>query len=1466
MKTEGGREHFSLGFNLDRLNEGQAEAVRLFEELAERAKSEADRIQESFENISFKDLATEDITYSLSEMKTELEQLDDIITELRGKSLDFYVESPYEVRDELSETGQMYEQMESKVRELSYTTIELSNSTSDLISTNRDLTEALKVGGLNAFAESLFTALEMSESFLDVISSLGRSIKKMSDFKKVAKDVDEAKESFKSFEDVETIDTLDQLTLAFDTLAENARVRAQSVKDALEGINEADINAEVISTLEGELERLIETHRELEEAKTLVLEAMTEEQSNSEEAIQMFSAMDEAMRELNDSYVSLSNTLRRFETSQSDATTTTREATQAKEESTEATAATKESEEELWEEIRRMNEERERQEASTRGSTKATEDSTKSTEDNTKATKDNADAKGESSKKTEEATTSWGRFKENITSVNEKLNDSTKSSGKISGAFNKLTGSLAPLDAAAGKLPQSFGMATKAVKGLGVASYGLMAIPIIAAIVAVAVAVEGLNQWFTKTRAGEEALADASAALGGTMHALNKRLKSAGETIATGLGFDSASDAMTKLGKIANTVLGQMINRVTGAAKTIAGAFGLMKDIVTLNFKNIGKSWDLLIDGVVQQATGKDDSGDSTFSEDAEEYTKALKEINRAELALEDERIDWLEKRAKLELERNKKRIEAHEGLTHEARLKAAKEYEELNDQIFDKDVELAEKQRDLTLSQIEIRRKTGEDSRAIDREEAEANLKILDIEGKRIAATTRIRRMKGSLMRSQAAAAKTAADQAQKALEKYENGIISLQHRVEQAKIKLALDESEDSFAKVWLQADFDLIEIDKLEQKFKEQNKMFLDEFGELPKEAQLIFDDLRAVIIDALDFDLNQLTLDLIEQFGSQSDLRRLIDEEYKKIIETMERDMEINTTSAFTAEHIEEVKKQWTKALVEFDNEHQEKDKAAYRIFSIMVGKSRDDLLALKKDARDVLEFLKEGEWDEEKGALFGLTKEQFDDILSDPKQFAEFEHVLKKINDALFRLKNPLKQIKEGFDDLTGSVKLTKEEQLKAIQKMIDGWGALSNALKVVSGALTGLAELTGSGILGDISQGFSDIMDVTDAMADGAAAGAMFGPAGAIAGAALGAISSITGKLSENKKHRDELRKQVEENERKEYFGQLEIEQIWRQKYKWAQKIGEATLHYMKRESEELEKQAKANQSAQDKLWDNLMKQQYKSGEHFKRTGLFGWGKGKIVEEWESLFGKSFEEIEEMAQKGLLSEEATEVYNAYKAAREEGEELSDMMEENMEKWRELYTGTSFDGLVDGIVNAFKQGKRSAADFADSFEELMQGAIVSAIQLMADEQLREWYVDFAEKGKDGYSQEDIEEARRDYIRIMENLNAQAEALEEATGIFINDIGKQSAATIGAYEKVTQDQWNRTDGLLRGMHQMAVIDSDNIKSIANWTEDINDMRNIAMSSWNELVAINRNTKLIENTNAILDKIKRDGIKII
>ena len=347
------------------------------------------------------------------------------------------------------------------------------------------------------------------------------------------------------------------------------------------------------------------------------------------------------------------------------------------------------------------------------------------------------------------------------------------------------------------------------------------------------------------------------------------------------------------------------------------------------------------------------------------------------------------------------------------------------------------------------------------------------------------------------------------------------------------------------------------------------------------------------------------------------------------------------------------------------------------------------------------------------------------------------------------------------------------------------------------------------------------------------------------------------------KRMQEEWKREIEASLRQQLIGEVSINQLYRERYEWAKKIGETTLSYISRNSEELTRQSEASQSDYDRLWERLMKEgTYKSADYIQKNYALGidWlAKDQHIVEWSSLLGKTFEEIELLAAQGLLSKEGMALYEALKKAKAEGEDLAKRQEELLEEIRETFTGTTYGTLVNSIIDGFKQGKRSAADFADDFEEMMRGAVLNSLKMLSDEGVRNFYEKWASlaNDEDGLTEEDIENLRQLWEDTINRIGEQAKDLERITG---TSLTSTQDAQKGMFQ--TMSQQTGTD--LLGQFTAIRIHTGNIYDL------INNMFLDYGSIAGYLSAIAQNTAAtvteLKGFRGDFKRVKEEGFKIL
>jgi hypothetical protein len=260
-------------------------------------------------------------------------------------------------------------------------------------------------------------------------------------------------------------------------------------------------------------------------------------------------------------------------------------------------------------------------------------------------------------------------------------------------------------------------------------------------------------------------------------------------------------------------------------------------------------------------------------------------------------------------------------------------------------------------------------------------------------------------------------------------------------------------------------------------------------------------------------------------------------------------------------------------------------------------------------------------------------------------------------------------------------------------------------------------------------------------------------------------------------------------------------------------------------------------------FWTNLM------------TG--GKAKTKIEYQFESVDTSGFDDIEDyinlLAQikaggGKLFGKEVVEadvkaleeLINTYNEAVEQQKAL-------MEELRQYYTATTQEGIVDSIVQGFIDGKRSAQDFAEDFEQMMLKAVQNSLKAnLLDADMKAFYDKFAEYSLSDYTLTDAEiaELKVLYNKIIEEGQKKFDDIEAITGVDLNQnegsAPKAQTGTIAAASEETVSQ------MLGQFNALRIHAAENV--------------NVARGMLLEMSAINRNTQELYAMRRSLEGIER------
>ncbi len=198
----------------------------------------------------------------------------------------------------------------------------------------------------------------------------------------------------------------------------------------------------------------------------------------------------------------------------------------------------------------------------------------------------------------------------------------------------------------------------------------------------------------------------------------------------------------------------------------------------------------------------------------------------------------------------------------------------------------------------------------------------------------------------------------------------------------------------------------------------------------------------------------------------------------------------------------------------------------KLFGDMSNKTVVEMRKIADKGQKALDFLIGGEWDEEKGKEFGITKETFELWSKSPEQIDKIIEAIKRVNEEADTSENAFKRIGNGIKKAFDAT--TPQYFMKALEDIRGGLEPIMQATSFVANAFSSLGDAFGSGAMKGIADGLNIAMDsLNQAMSGAMTGGMLFGPIGAMAGATIGLVSSLASAFAKlhDAKHEKRIKK-----------------------------------------------------------------------------------------------------------------------------------------------------------------------------------------------------------------------------------------------------------------------------------------------------------------------------------------------------
>ena len=602
---------------------------------------------------------------------------------------------------------------------------------------------------------------------------------------------------------------------------------------------------------------------------------------------------------------------------------------------------------------------------------------------------------------------------------------------------------------------------------------------------------------------------------------------------------------------------------------------------------------------------------------------------------------------------------------------------------------------------------------------------------------------------------------------------------------------KNKDYVKKNFTEADIDQSQIGVIEAKYQALNNLVLQRQEERNREVQR--EDARA---------MNEY----LKEYGTYLEKRNAIIALYNEEMSNATSEGEKLTIS-----------ERMRRDLSNLDIEANKTTSAISKLFSDMSDKSVADMRAIANAAQGALDFLIAGEWDEQKGLEFGMTKETFDTLRKSPDELEKIKKGIKEVREEADQAEGAFKRMANGLKDLFAAgndVGKTK----KALAEIEGAMNEIMQLGQFLSDTLSSLGDAYGNDTLTGIADGINVAMDAVNSAMAGAQAGSMFGPIGAAAGAAIGLVSSLASSIAKihdakNEKRIQNLQKQIETLERG--YDKL------------AKSVEDA---FSKDASKMIEQQNTLLE--QQKV---LIQQQIAEEKDKKKTD---WDR---IAEWE----QQIEDID-----ALISENKEKAVDAIF-----GEDLK----------------SAIENFASAYADAWANGTDKAQSARDTVKKMMQQMVTESIKAAIQssgkmEQIRQKLQEFyADNVLTGWEQDYIYNMAEELQKELDDQFGWADSLMS---------GGESAnqdSTKKGFETMSQDTADELNGRFTAVQmdtsairQLMMQYSVEMASLRFSTTEIkfhlSEIKNLALTAIDHLETISQNTAQIYGTNERLDRIEK------
>lgn len=636
-------------------------------------------------------------------------------------------------------------------------------------------------------------------------------------------------------------------------------------------------------------------------------------------------------------------------------------------------------------------------------------------------------------------------------------------------------------------------------------------------------------------------------------------------------------------------------------------------------------------------------------------------------------------------------------------------------------------------------------------------------------------------------------------------------------------------------IKVDYDLriAEINKKEKELRDNQKGNLtkrqqDELEQSKQLANLIKEKETAEV-DKKESDERKEKLQKLEKdwneyyiaYGTYQEKRLAITDEYARRIAEAEGNIWKQKSLG----------KERDQALQDLDVSMAQQSDLWVRLFTDAEKLTTSSLQKIIQETQNLLDYLNGVEGAE---IPVGFEPEQLESLKKDPEKVkAILDGMQQKID--YMNKRNPFGSVIQGFKDLNKAGSDT-EKQMEATQKIIKGFGEVSNVVSQVGQAFTGISPE-----MDKVINGITSIVGETSSMAT---TGAMLGgPVGAAIGGAIGLGTSLIKVFSSSNELSEKTIRHYEK-----YMSAID-DLIAKQKELIQSTTGSQAII----EGEKAKRLAEAQMRAAQDIGKDYLNSGASSGflgigskashgtKQREALAPFRDEMRKVGVDLDSLGGRvtglfdlSAEQLQKLkAIPGFWASLQDSTQEYLQAIINADESLNEIIDST----KEAVTGITFDEAKNSLKALLMDADNTFENISDKFDDYMRNSIMNLVMdgTMKDK-LKAWYENYYDALKDdSLTESEVDGLRNQYESIMKDAIEERDNLLKAAGL---DPSKQKSGVTG---ELKAEMSEGTGSQLVGLWNMTAMDlraikdyitqygfNDISKELSNLLNELNDIR--------------------------------------